>query len=64
MCEECEQAEPLAAVYLRKENRYGWQPPVAAASAPLLDNGAPPRRSVPADFACADVNQTEVDPCA
>jgi hypothetical protein len=34
MCDECEQAEPLTAVYLRKANRYGWRPPAAVATAP------------------------------
>jgi hypothetical protein len=62
MCEECEQAEPLAAVYLRKANRYGWRPPVAAATAPRHDDGA----SYAADFVCVDagVPKAEVDRCA
>ncbi len=34
MCEECERAETLAAVYVRKANRYGWRPPAQAASVP------------------------------
>jgi hypothetical protein len=62
MCEECEQAEPLAAVYWRKANRYGWRPPVAAT--PRYDNGATPRRSAPADVMGADANKAEVSRCA
>jgi hypothetical protein len=45
MCDECERAEGLAAVYLRKTNRHGWRPPAAAATAPRYrdDEGTPAR---------------------
>ena len=48
MCEECEQADGLAAVYVRKANRYGWRPP-AASTVP----GCGPQRALqaPADDA-------------
>ena len=46
MCEECEQAESLAAVYVRKANRYGWRPPQPA-TAPRS------REARDASFCCA-----------
>jgi hypothetical protein len=60
MCEECEQGEPLAAVYLRKANRYGWRPPVAA-TAPRCDDDAPARERAPAVFMCVGARETRMD---
>jgi hypothetical protein len=40
MCEECEQAETLGAIYMRKANRYGWRPPAETTTAPRYDNAA------------------------
>ena len=57
MCEECEQGEPLAAVYLRKANRYGWRPPVAA-TAPRDEDAPQPRE--PIEFVCAEASETRV----
>jgi len=65
MCEDCEEAS-LAAVYVRKVNRYGWRPPAAAATPPRLGDG---RESLPASaFSCAapspSARQPKVDRCA
>jgi hypothetical protein len=38
MCEECEQADSFAAVYIRKTNRYGWRPPAAVPTVPRCDS--------------------------
>jgi hypothetical protein len=67
MCDECEQAEPLVAVYLRKANRHGWRPPVAAATMPRYDDRpAGGGASVQgARFSCSRADDTaEVDRCA
>jgi hypothetical protein len=40
MCEECERAETLAAVYIRKANRYGWRPPAETATMPRYHDTA------------------------
>ena len=64
MCEECEQAG-LANVYVRKMNRYGWRPPLAAASRPQLDDAA--FVSTTPVFACDAAARREVakvEPCA
>jgi hypothetical protein len=67
MCDECEQAEPLVAVYLRKANRHGWRPPVAAATTPRTDDlpdddGASVQGT---RFSCSRAGDTaEVDRCA
>jgi hypothetical protein len=50
MCEDCEEAS-LAAVYVRKMNRYGWRPPAAATTMPRLGDGRVARSAAPA-FAC------------
>jgi hypothetical protein len=64
MCEECEQAEPLATIYWRKANRYGWRPPANAATAVRYDDDAPSRRRAAPDFVCVDASAREVDRCA
>jgi hypothetical protein len=64
MCEECEQAEPLAAVYWRKANRHGWRPPAAAATAVRYDDGVALRARAVPDVVCLDANAREVDRCA
>jgi len=63
MCEECEQAG-LANVYVRKMNRYGWRPPLAAASQLRLDDAE--IVSTTPVFACAATSRQEapkVEPC-
>jgi hypothetical protein len=69
MCGECEQAESLAAVYVRKANRYGWQPPVRVATTPHYDDHATSIESAPGrGFSCAPASAPEtmqkVDQCA
>jgi hypothetical protein len=68
MCDECEQAEPLVAVYWRKANRHGWRPPVAAATTPRYDDavaGSGSGSPQGARFSCASAGDTvEVDRCA
>ena len=59
MCEECEQGEPLVAVYLRKANRYGWRPPVAV-TVPHTDDAAA-RQPAPVEFTCVDVRDQRID---
>jgi hypothetical protein len=57
MCDECEQAEPLAAVYLRKANRHGWRPPAAPRTAPRYRDD--PGAAAPAATALACTAATE-----
>jgi hypothetical protein len=68
MCGECEQTEGLAAVYLRKTNRYGWRPPAAPATAPRYHDepAGTPSGTRPA-LTCSAAkrpNRAEVTPCA
>jgi hypothetical protein len=59
MCDECEQAEPLTAVYLRKANRHGWRPPAKAATSPRYrDDDARLPASAPAPLACTAASAT------
>jgi hypothetical protein len=67
MCDGCEQAEPLVAVYRRKANRHGWRPPLVAATTPRTDDrpagGSASVRGT--RFSCSRAGDTvEVDPCA
>jgi hypothetical protein len=65
MCDECEEAV-AAPVFVRKVNRYGWRPPVAAATAPHADDRPVDRIAAPA-FACVELQASETakaDPCA
>jgi len=64
MCEDCEEAS-LAAVHVRKMNRYGWRPPAAAATPARLDDGRAARAIAPA-FACEppSTRDTKADRCA
>jgi hypothetical protein len=50
MCDECEQAEPLTAVYLRKVNRHGWRPPAAPRTPPRYRDEDP--AGAPRSLAC------------
>jgi hypothetical protein len=59
MCEECEQDEPLVAIYLRKANRHGWRPPLAT-TAPRYEDDAT-RQPAPMEFTCVDVRDTRID---
>lgn len=59
MCEECEQGEPLVAVYLRKANRYGWRPPVTATAPRTNDDVA--AQLAPVEFTCVDVHEPRID---
>jgi hypothetical protein len=67
MCDECEQPEGLAAVYLRKTNRHGWRPPATAATAPRYrdepENAAAARPAL-ACTAAGEFDRAEVTPCA
>jgi len=68
MCEECEDATPLAAVHIRKANRFGWRPPVAAATAPRCDDGFRGERGDARAAAGGEApnvkDATRVEPCA
>jgi hypothetical protein len=56
MCEECEQAETLSAAYVRKTNRYGWQPPAQVATIPRYDNAVATAAPIPrGGLTCVEV---------